>query len=446
MRSDTRNTRAQEPHTQVDKPNSAASFPLGLIALLLGLLAALLAQRVWPGDSLPTLLCGAGALAATLVLGETLLLGVSRRPSTGLAERPLRPFELRQAGLRFLGLLMTLAGIALIYWLLPEYHGQFYQPYWRFLEALAGPALCLSPLYFLWIGRRLRQPDDAYLQLGGLLTGRGWDRIDRGLLRTHCAGWVVKAFFLPLMVVYLSGEIGTASAALQALSWDTMRWYRFLYELSYLIDLLFCVVGYTLTLRVLDSHIRSVEPTAFGWLVALACYQPFYSVIGNFYLKYDESSLFWDVWLADYPVIRAVWALAILFLTLVYALSTASFGVRFSNLTHRGIITSGPYRFSKHPAYLTKNLSWWLISIPFVSRNGWLEGLRHCVLLGGLNFIYFLRARTEERHLSNDPDYVAYAQWIREHGVFSGLRRLLAPAARRVRESLSIRDAIKSQK
>ena len=39
---------------------------------------------------------------------------------------------------------------------------------------------------------------------------------------------------------------------------------------------------------------------------------------------------------------------------------------RFSNLTHRGIITNGPYRYSKHPAYLAKNLSWWLVSMPFM--------------------------------------------------------------------------------
>jgi protein-S-isoprenylcysteine O-methyltransferase Ste14 len=29
------------------------------------------------------------------------------------------------------------------------------------------------------------------------------------------------------------------------------------------------------------------------------------------------------------------------------------------------------------------------------------------------SFIYFLRAITEERHLSNDPEYVAYAQKVR---------------------------------
>ena len=43
----------------------------------------------------------------------------------------------------------------------------------------------------------------------------------------------------------------------------------------------------------------------------------------------------------------------------------------------------------------------------------------------GTNLVYFLRARTEERHLSHDPVYVAYALWINEHGIFHRLGKLL---------------------
>ncbi len=418
-----------EPDTggSVQRPRSAASLPLGLIALLFGLPAAALAQHAWPGNTGLTALCSVGTVALILVVGELALLDVSRRPSTGLADRALRSLDFQALGLRLAGFCATLAVIALLYWAFPEYHGRFYAPYWRFLEALAWPTAIIAPVYFAWIGRRLQQPQDAYLQVGRWVVGRGWTAIDRDLMRSHWTGWLVKAFFMPLMVVYLDDDVRTVSGALSALSWDTMHVYRFLYELSYFTDLLFCVVGYTLTLRLLDSHIRSTEPTAFGWLVALVCYQPFYSVIGNFYLKYDDSGLYWDTWLAQYPAVRVVWAVAIVFLTAVYALCTVSFGVRFSNLTYRGIITGGPYRFTKHPAYLSKNLSWWLISIPFVSRSGWLEALRHCLLLGGLNCIYFLRARTEERHLSKDPDYAAYAQWIRERGMFAWVKRVPLP-------------------
>jgi protein-S-isoprenylcysteine O-methyltransferase Ste14 len=141
-------------------------------------------------------------------------------------------------------------------------------------------------------------------------------------------------------------------------------------------------------------------------------------------VQYDDNT-FWDGWLQAWPTLRAFWAALIIVLAAIYALCTVSFGLRFSNLTHRGIITGGPYRFSKHPAYLAKNLSWWLISVPFVSEQGLSAALRNCCLLGLLNCVYYARARTEERHLSRDPTYVAYALWINEHGLLRRLARVL---------------------
>jgi protein-S-isoprenylcysteine O-methyltransferase Ste14 len=95
--------------------------------------------------------------------------------------------------------------------------------------------------------------------------------------------------------------------------------------------------------------------------------------------------------------------------------------VRFSNLTNRGVITTGPYRWSKHPAYITKNLSWWMISVPFVADAGWPTAVQSCLLLAGVNLIYFLRARTEERHLSQDPVYRDYAAFIASEGLLARL-------------------------
>jgi protein-S-isoprenylcysteine O-methyltransferase Ste14 len=405
----------------LDIPRSATSFALSFIALLAGLVVSALAQHLWPNDPENTLLCGGGAIAVIIGLADLVFLKSSRRASSGLAEHTLRPANLGEAAVRFLGLLVTLATIGLVYWLFPEYHGTFYQPYWHLLQVLAWPMLCLAPLYFLWTGTRLMKERDPYLQLGWLLLGRGWDRLDREALRSHWLAWTVKAFFLPLMVVYAEERITSTGGALRVLSWNTWSVYQFFYELSFLIDLLYCVLGYLLTLRVLDTQVRSTEPTVFGWVIALVCYQPFYSVIGNFYLKYDEFTIGWEAWLSGFPVVHALWAAGIIVLTVIYALSTVAFGLRFSNLTHRGIVTSGPYRFTKHPAYLSKNLSWWLISVPFISTIGWLDAVRHCVLLAILNLIYFLRARTEERHLGRDPAYLAYSRWMDEHGMFSKL-------------------------
>jgi hypothetical protein len=38
--------------------------------------------------------------------------------------------------------------------------------------------------------------------------------------------------------------------------------------------------------------------------------------------------------------------------------------------------------------------------------------------------MYFMRAKTEERHLSRDPIYVKYALWMNEHGALRLLNRV----------------------
>jgi protein-S-isoprenylcysteine O-methyltransferase Ste14 len=362
------------------------------------------------------------AVLAVMALGEWALPQLRKRSVGALPGAARRERDLRRIAIRLCGLAATLALVAFVYWLFPEYSGSFYGPYWQFLRTLA-PVAALTPLYFYWADAHLADPADEYLAFGRLVVGE-WRGMPWHLVRHHLLSWTVKVFFLPLMVVYLGDEMRAFQQALDALAQGRLSAYDLGYHLSYAADLLFCVVGYSTSMRLFDSQIRSVEPTVAGWLVALVCYQPFYSVIGKYYLQYDDG-IFWDNWLQPYPVLQSAWGTVIIVLTVTYALCTVSFGLRFSNLTHRGIITDGPYRFSKHPAYLAKNLSWWLISVPFISNQGWQMGVRNCLLLALLNLVYYARARTEERHLSRDPDYVAYALWVNEHGLLRGLARRL---------------------
>jgi protein-S-isoprenylcysteine O-methyltransferase Ste14 len=199
--------------------------------------------------------------------------------------------------------------------------------------------------------------------------------------------------------------------------------YDWAYFFMYFIDVSLVSMTYLMALKATDTHIRSSEPSMFGWVIALVCYQPFWSLISRQYIDYD-TGVSWGGWLGGVPWLYGVWACLILLLVAVYVWATISFGARFSNLTHRGIITNGPYRYTKHPAYLAKNLSWWLISTPFILSGGVEATLRRCLLLGLLNLIYYLRAKTEERHLSLDPVYRQYAQWIEGHGLLRGLNRI----------------------
>jgi hypothetical protein len=406
------------------RPVSAANFGLNCLALAAaaGMLVAMAEHRLdglvaWlPYRPFLPLLTA----AMVVVIGEWVWLS-DRGPRLGVwASSATRPRSWLRIVYRVIGCIATALLIALVYWLLPEYRGDFYNPYWQLLRTVS-PFAALVPAYCIGVDRRLSDDADEYAQMGRLVCGQ-IAAVTPGVLRRHLLGWVIKGFFLPLMSVYLDQDCHALLAALSHPRAGLFTNFDFWFEVSYTIDLLFSVIGYTLTTRLLDSQLRSIEPTVLGWVAALVCYQPFYSVTSQYYLHYDNN-FYWDTWLAPWPWLQGLWGTVIVGLSMIYGFSTVAFGTRFSNLTHRGIITGGPYRFSKHPAYWSKNLSWWLISVPFVPTAGILDSVRRCGLLLLLNGVYWLRARTEERHLSRDPAYLAYARWIDAHGWLRALGR-----------------------
>jgi Isoprenylcysteine carboxyl methyltransferase (ICMT) family len=335
-------------------------------------------------------------------------------PSAGSAARVLT---------KLLGLLGSVGFIALLYWLFPEYasHG-FYANYWAGLRVVLPLWALVSLPYIYWVDRRLREPRDALWQMGRLLTLQ-WDDVSGRVLGQHLLGWLVKGYYLPLMFTYFCDNLDK----LLHYNLNQLHGFRGVYDWAYFtlyfIDVALVSMTYLMSLKLTDTHIRSTEPSVFGWIAALVCYEPFWSLIGAQYIAYDNGRG-WGVWLGGSPGLYALWGSLILLMLVIYVWSTIAFGARFSNLTHRGIITNGPYRYSKHPAYLAKNLSWWLISMPFMLSVSLAQSLRCCLLLCMLNGIYYLRAKTEERHLSLDPVYQQYARWIELRGLLRGLDRL----------------------
>jgi protein-S-isoprenylcysteine O-methyltransferase Ste14 len=414
-------------------PASVTHFGLNLVGLasILGTLFFLRTRSFSLQDNVFALL---GAAAVPIVLLDVLVLRVHRRASTGLDwDKPFAPDYVRVAT-KLLGLAVTVGLIALGYWAFSEYHGSFYDPFYRGLQRVWMPLVVGAPAYVMLVDGVMIEPRDAYWQLGRVVLGHSEDA--RGpVLANHFRTWLVKAFFLPLMLVWMHGESRTLIRFdFSSVDWVNLKLYDFCYSLIFGVDLILATVGYILSFRVIDTHVRSAEPTMVGWIVALFCYQPFYGLMEAQFVRYSSDFGFGS-WLAPWPAARAIWSGVIVTLISIYTLGTVAFGVRFSNLTHRGILTNGPYRFTKHPAYVSKNLSWWLISIPFIPHTGALDAIRHSLLLGCINTIYFLRARTEEKHLSRDPDYVAYALWMNEHGALRFLGKLIpalkykAPAA-----------------
>jgi protein-S-isoprenylcysteine O-methyltransferase Ste14 len=75
------------------------------------------------------------------------------------------------------------------------------------------------------------------------------------------------------------------------------------------------------------------------------------------------------------------------------------------SVTNRGVVASGPYRFVRHPAYSAKVILWIIQGIFFAQFT---IGILFAFLI-----IYYLRAWTEERHLSLDPDYLDYKKKVK---------------------------------
>jgi protein-S-isoprenylcysteine O-methyltransferase Ste14 len=229
----------------------------------------------------------------------------------------------------------------------------------------------------------------------------------------------------------VEAALGPFLAEPNAANW--LHFHQFLYGYLFVIDVGVGCIGYALTLKLLDSEVRSAEPTLLGWVVCVICYAPFWGLIGQQYLKYGGTDR-WEAWLADWAAMKVLWSLLILSLVGIFVWSTVQFGIRFSNLTHRGIVTNGPYRWTKHPAYLSKNVTFWLMSLPFLATGGVAESVRLSLLLIGANILYYWRAKTEESHLMIDPTYRQYRQFMHDNDMFAivrrGLGRRIPPSVR----------------
>lgn len=244
---------------------------------------------------------------------------------------------------------------------------------------------------------------------------------------------LVKLFYGPLMLNSGFGEVIECQRLyLIPLGAELVDWldrgYIMFYHGIFLVDSCLFFIGYHSEAGFLRNKLRYVETNLWHILVCIACYGPFNLVTGHFFGRSDSG----DPYLAIMGDYRSVWTwvlrgAAVLCLLLLIS-SSASLFTRASNLTNRGIVTWGPFRYIRHPGYLGKNLFWLITLIPLFIPNTHLaevEGLRFswwnycltciCVIGGFLGWgtLYFLRALTEERFLSRDPEYVAYCKKVK---------------------------------
>lgn len=234
---------------------------------------------------------------------------------------------------------------------------------------------------------------------------------------------LLKSLFGPLMSMALMtssmGFLTNMNSIIESGAWQLS--FRELFDqygfwlavqLIVMVDVLVFTVGYLVELPGLDNRIRSVDPTLLGWAAALICYAPFNIVVGTFlgppgndFPRFDNSGLHFTL------------NFLLLALMAVYTSASVALGFKASNLTHRGIVSRGPYRIVRHPAYVCKNMAWWIGSIPIISaafqRSEW-DGVQALASVVGWSLLYVLRAVTEEDHLRGvDGEYAQYAAKVR---------------------------------
>jgi protein-S-isoprenylcysteine O-methyltransferase Ste14 len=437
------------------RPDSDVSAGVGLVGLA-GLIGWLLVCRNWgmigaalalPGPHAP--LAGPyAALAALIASGVPMVVWslmvdkVHLRPSTGIdwANPRLLRDCLDVSITKVAGLWATWALIAFVYCL-----GRWY---WRgnYLFAMdllgyAAPLLFLGAIpYVLWLDRVLVNPRDGAWHFGAMLIGR--DAYDLAQVWHHLRAWTVKGFFIAFMLSIVAiGFMEEVKADFVHLASDPVTIGNVTIAFMFMVDVQIAMVGYLLTVKPLDAQIRTANPLLAGWVAALICYPPFVLMGPGSVLDYHQNTADWSDWLAGHRALLWLWAGLLVWLTAIYAWATVAFGLRFSNLTYRGVLTNGPYAWTRHPAYLAKNTYWWLLTMPFLATShSLIDEVRNTVTLGLVSAVYYWRARTEEAHLlAEDGKYRAYHAWMADYGPITArlgrVGRWLA--ARRARASVA---------
>jgi len=240
-------------------------------------------------------------------------------------------------------------------------------------------------------------------------------------------GIFVKMFYIPLMTIffidqfssmvknysYLADNFDPSKAKYNFYS-GILDFYNICFTYVFVIDVGLAWCGYVFSSRWLKNGLKSVEPTFQGWAVALLCYPPFNHFLFIYFMMPSDKDFLTLAKDGSTPVQVFVLTLAILSLIsyLIYMSATVLFGLRFSNLTNRGIIRTGLYKYIRHPAYAGKNIAWWLVFLPYIIYQALSKGsfvpLLQIIALVMMTTLYFYRAITEERHLLQDPEYQEY--------------------------------------
>jgi protein-S-isoprenylcysteine O-methyltransferase Ste14 len=410
-------------------------------------------EKVWPYRCVIML----ASIALSMILVEFLVFKTHRRNFDFSAPREMDISAWKRVGARWVAACACLGLATVLYSTLKFYNlrqfpflprdivdanifREFYVDFTVFREFFiyAVPIVVVFSVPYFWMCERFARPGvthDEYLILaiwlkkfpGPLFKG---DTPAQKIENQHVAnlfrGLLVKFFYIPLMLVWTVNGfndyehiIHEAISGLQNASWQSpgdiamnfMMLHRSLFVCMLVLDISIASIGYVISMRLLDNHVVTAEPTFFGWMAALVCYPPFRGAVLQLMLWTPSGEVWPRDMFTQHTTFSITVSVVMILLWGVYVWATVAFGLRFSNLTNRGVICGGPYAHIRHPAYIAKNSMWWLEGLPYVVNN--ISFLPVFIFrMACVNLIYGLRAWTEERHLMREAHYREYCQKV----------------------------------
>ncbi len=236
--------------------------------------------------------------------------------------------------------------------------------------------------------------------------------------------WFVKMFFAPLMIIWLTSHIFTmlnnmylsyndiSILGQSFLTYFNKHFFWLFLSMILFFDVLFFTIWYLVEIPKLKNKIKSVDATILWWFVVLICYPPLNIYSANIIWWYSQD---FPTFTNDY--VHVILNILILILMWIFSWASISLWFKASNLTNRWIVKKGPYKYIRHPAYISKNIAWWIWWLPLLIWNLYLGQFQHFFIvlfwLSAWTFIYYLRAITEEKHLSLDDDYIEYKKNVK---------------------------------
>ncbi len=333
---------------------------------------------------------------------------------------------------KYLGILFGVLLILFFYWLIPEYQNFKYTETIREAKYIFLPFfLPISFLLVLITEYLLGEKKDGTYNMG-LFASLQFKKINWATFRDGLLEWLVRLVFLTLNLttaVMLVGNLRTKGMPFVA---DNFALNVIGLEAIIFLTLLFTILpGYVFSSRLINTQVKKIDSTWFAWVITLICYQPFIQPIFGNIVKYGPDLSLYNgspVWVAlaqNIPFLLYGLGIFIVLSAFVHLWAEAIIGIRSSNLTNRGIITNGPFKYTKHPVYVSKCFGWGFAVLPFVNSFNTLDSIRLGILFCLMCGIFIGRSIAEERYLAQDEDYVKYALYVDKYGVFAWIGRLI---------------------